>query len=605
MELSGTSAKKPLASATLGHAALLAVLTAAVGLAMAGFSSSAMTTTVINVLVTLVAVVALSTFSGNSGILSFGHAAFMAIGAQISATLTMAPRLKTRLLPDLPDFLHTLQLDFWTAAIITIVIAMLVALVIGFGLMRLPAIAFSLSTLGVLIIVNSMMTASGGITRGNQAMHSIPRETTIWVAAICAAVTIFVAYIYKHSLIGLELRASREDEAAARSLGIDVARQRLFSWVLSAGMAALAGALLAHHLTVFTPKTFYLHLSFSLIVMMIFGGISSISGAVAGTIIVSIITEVVRHFENGFDLGFVEIPHLFGLTQIALSVIILITLFRFPKGITAGREIGELFRKKLPETTPAGSGSVVAHAVLEASDVSKSYGGVTALDKVSFSVSSDEILGLIGPNGSGKSTLLACLSGTHELSGGHVRFNESDITGLPPHRIAAMGIARTFQTVRMFSELTVLENVVAGIAARLGKHNGDPEAEALALLNELRIADLAALPSADLAYGQSRRVEIARALALNPSFLLVDEPAAGMNEAETEDLLQVLRKICAERGLGLIIVDHDMHLIMRLCSRLIVLNKGQLIADGPPETVRTNPLVREAYLGTARETAAQ
>jgi branched-chain amino acid transport system permease protein len=217
-------------------------------------------------------------------------------------------------------------------------------------------------------------------------------------------------------------------------------------------------------------------------------------------------------------------------------------------------------------------------------------------------VKTDEILGLIGPNGSGKSTLLACVSGTHETTTGDVRLNDLHITSQPPHKIAQLGVARTFQSVRMFTELTVLENVVAAIAARADhSHDQNPEAEALALLEELLIADLAKSNSGELAYGQSRRAEIARALALNPSFLLVDEPAAGMNEAETENLLQVLRKLCTERGLGLIIVDHDMHLIMRLCSRLIVLNKGQLIADGPPEEVRANPLVREAYLGSARE----
>ncbi len=208
----------PVSFKTAREAGLLSALVALPAIVAATAGSAALASTVIYLLIMIVAVVALSTFSGNSGILSFGHVAFMALGAQISSTLTLDPSLKARLLPDLGHFLQSLQLGFWTAAAIAVAIVMVVALVVGIGLMRLPAVAASLSTLGVLIIVNSILTASAGITRGNQAMHSVPQYTTIWVAAISAAVTLFIAYLYKHSSRGLELRASREDEAAARSV---------------------------------------------------------------------------------------------------------------------------------------------------------------------------------------------------------------------------------------------------------------------------------------------------------------------------------------------------------------------------------------------------
>jgi ABC-type branched-subunit amino acid transport system ATPase component len=235
---------------------------------------------------------------------------------------------------------------------------------------------------------------------------------------------------------------------------------------------------------------------------------------------------------------------------------------------------------------------------LEAVDVAVEFAGLRALEGVSLRLEPGEILGLIGPNGSGKTTLVNVLTGQLAPVAGRVFCNGDDITGLPPRKIAARGIARSFQIVRLFRNLTVRENVEAGAIARgLGR----PAARAVAdrLLAEFGLDGQAGEFAGRLSYGDERRVEIARALAAAPTFLLLDEPAAGMNEVETGRLLALLAELPSAQRLGLLIIDHDMPLIMRLCHRLHVLASGRTIAEGDVATVRRSPEVIAAYLGAA------
>ena len=235
-------------------------------------------------------------------------------------------------------------------------------------------------------------------------------------------------------------------------------------------------------------------------------------------------------------------------------------------------------------------------ATLAVEGLTKDFVGLRALDSVSLTLERGEILGLIGPNGSGKTTLINVVTGFLKATEGRVRVSDVDITGWPPHKIAELGLARTFQTLKLFLGLTVLENVeVAAVSAGLPRRQARQQAyELLESLGAMRLADL---PAGALPYGQERRVEIARALATNPSFLLLDEPAAGLNEAESDDLLQTLAPIPQQTNCGMMIVDHDMRLIMRLCDRLHVLNYGKTIGEGSPDEVHRNPAVLEAYLG--------
>lgn len=240
---------------------------------------------------------------------------------------------------------------------------------------------------------------------------------------------------------------------------------------------------------------------------------------------------------------------------------------------------------------------------LNAIGISVDFSGLRALEEVSLDVRVGEIVGLIGPNGSGKTTLVNVITGQVKPISGRVLCGDEDITHLAPRQIALRGIARSFQIVRLFKNLTVAENIeTAALTQGLSRRNAGRRAQAL--MEEFKLLDFADEPAGTLSFGDERRVEIARALAGRPRFLLLDEPAAGMNEVESDALLKVLAAIPGERDLGMLIIDHDMSLIMRLCHRLHVLASGKTIGEGGVDEVRRLPAVIEAYLGTSATTEA-
>jgi branched-chain amino acid transport system permease protein len=549
--------------------------------------------------ISLIAVVGMGIYSGNSGILSFGHLSFMGIGAYVSGLLTLPAQMKIATLPKLPGWLAGTETGLLTAILVAVVVTSIFALLIGFALNRLEGSAATIATLGLLIITHGVIIGWRDVTRGSQTFFGVPRETTLWTAAIFCILALVVARLYRDSVSGLRLRAGRENAIAASAVGVRIRRERLIAWVLSAAIMALSGALIAHFLGAFSPKKFFFSDTFLLLAMLIVGGMSTVTGAVTGAVVITVVSEVLRRFESGFSFGGMDMPAIFGTTQIGIGLIILFAMFRKPEGLAGLKELEERFLPghRITRTSRAARKKIAVAdpTPLQGRNLTMRFGGLVAVNDVSITVRPGEIIGLIGPNGSGKTTLLNMLSGILVPTTGTVARGDTVLTKAPPYVVANHGLARTFQNIRLFGNLTVYQNV---LTAALSTGNGKRATErCIAAIISMGVDQFSSHDANTLSYGDQRRVEIARALACEPSLLFLDEPAAGMNREETDNLMATLQKLTKELGLGVLIVDHDLKLINQLCDRIVVLNEGTQIAEGTPAEIRQNPAVVEAYLG--------
>lgn len=558
-------------------AVLLVVLLIAPAIASGPYLVSIWTFIALN----LIVVCALDPLVGYAGQLSLGQGVFVSVGAYVSAALTTSAGWSG-----------------WAAIPVGMAAAALLALIIGIPALRLRGYYLAMVTLGFPVVFDAVMRHFSEFTGGSSGIVSVPRLSVgdapirgglpyYYLVLAFFAVVLVATWVAVHSRWGIVLRTIHADEALAKAKGIPVAKVKVAVFAASAAAAAVAGSLYVHYVQFIAPDTFGVLYSIMILVMLLVGGMGRVWGALLGAVVLMWLPELLRATSEWE-------PIVFG------SALAAVMLFA-PNGMAG------LIRRqpRMPSVAAAPSGeplrNVITKPLLSVEHLSKRFGGVTAVANVNFSIRPQEIKGIIGPNGAGKSTLLALISGLIPNDGGRVLFREQPIHEWPPHRRAAAGIARTFQHARLVRDLTIFENIRVGTYPSVRAADARQQlAITLELVREFGLDHVAGKYPSEIDQFSCRLAEIASAVASNPELLLLDEPAAGLSEAEVERLLKLLRWL-RDRGATIILVDHVMQLVLGIADSVVVLEHGEMIVETAAAELTSNERVRRAYLGEAME----
>lgn len=549
--------------------------------------------TVAAMLVSMIFAIGWNIIGGYAGQASFGQAAYFGLGAYTMTLLTGVG------VPPL--------VGMWGG----VIVAAVAALLIGLITFRLTGIYFALSTVVFPII---LMTLAIYFDVQEVSFPYKPNQGILYFApdvpevlsliALCATVAaVAISSLIENSKTGLYLHALRSDQGAAEASGVDTMAQKLLALVVSAALSAVAGALYCPAVLVLTPDgVFGLLRSVEPVIFTVFGGIGTLWGPLIGAGILHPLTYYLDTTLGG------SLPGASGLLYgIALLIVILV----FPQGLFWG--IRSAFRRHFAaKGVSMSSARAVAHAeafsapsgtttsavgppVLQIENVQKSFGGLHVLSQVTFEARKGEILGVIGPNGAGKTTLFNLINGFMPIDGGRIIVNGTDVAGLKPHQVFAHGIGRTFQMVRDFKRLTVVDNVMIPALTR-GRGRRKALEIAEEALVEVGLAERAGVMVDELSTGELRRMELARAMCGDSSVFLLDEFLGGLGGQDATAILDVIRRVRA-RGVTIVAIEHTMHAMTSLVDRFVVLNFGRIIATGTAREVAENPEVVEAYLG--------
>jgi branched-chain amino acid transport system permease protein len=563
-----------------------------------------------------VACLGLNIVLGYAGQLSLAQAAFWGVGAYTSAILTTQ-----------------LGIPVWTGMIAAFFIAAFFGVLIGIPTLKLSGHYLAMATIGFGIILQLILVNAIWLTNGSDGIPKIPSPWIgshelkapgefFYLAALSLILFTWGAIHLKDSRVGRAFMAIRENEMAAGTAGVDTTYYKIMAFSLSAGYAGFGGWLFAHSCSHYiSPDTFSFEHSVIMLVMAVLGGNGSAIGSIVGAILLTLLPEVLRFLKDsymmvyaaGIVLIMIFMPS--GIAGLVKNLPVSARLREWWKdGSTAARQVAAAASTlESPDAAPPATFSNCSgsdEVLLTVKGLAKYFGGLRAVDGVDMEIRRGKIHALIGPNGSGKTTILNMLSGLYVPTAGEILLEGKAIGGQKSHHITSQGMARTFQNIRLFRELSVLENVLIGQHSHTRSglltsvlHLPSQKAEeagmrkkALEMLAFVGLKGKELATANSLPYGQQRLLELARALASDPKLLLLDEPAAGLNAAETEALVELLFQIC-DRGITILLVEHDMSLVMNVSDHITVLNFGKKIAEGSTEEVEHNQEVIDAYLG--------
>ncbi len=539
--------------------------------------------------------------TGVAGLTSFGQAAFVGVGAYTAAYLAIK-----------------LGLSPWLTLPIGIALSVLLALALGAITLRMSGHYLPLATIAwgltIYYTISNMeflgkydgllgvppITLFGSSLGSGRGIYVL-----IWIFALVCALAVTRLL---DSRPGRAIRALKNGTTMAEAMGISTFRYKVIAFVLAAVLASISGWLFAHFQRTVNPSPFGLNKGIEYLFMAVLGGVGHVWGAFLGAGVLKIVEDQLQTL----------LPKLIGTSgnfEIIVFGLVLIAVLKYaPDGLWTFvgkwlpapqrvRDWGDAARLPLRDKPAAGE------LVLEVDKVRKEFGGLVAVNDISFQIRAGDIVGLIGPNGAGKSTTFNLITGVLSLTSGKVNFRGQSVAGLPSRLIARRGMSRTFQHVKMIPEMTVLENVALGgylrttsgtLKAILRLDRAEERslfAEAEAQLQRIGMAEQMHELAGNLALGPQRLMEIARALCTDPALLLLDEPAAGLRHKEKQALADVLRQLKRE-GLSILLVEHDMDFVMGLTDRIVVMEFGTRLIEGTPDEVQASPVVRAAYLGT-------
>jgi branched-chain amino acid transport system permease protein len=555
---------------------------------------------------------------GVSGQINLAQIAFFGVGAYTTAILTT----------------HA-GYGFWLAALLGMLATIVIGLLVGVPALRMQSHYLGIVTLGLALgFVNWITNAE--ITGGADGINGIPVPPLFGIdlsdeylyyyleMVVFAAALAFGVFVVRTRL-GRRLRAMRDDPLAAGAMGAEIPLLRMTAFTLASVYGGLAGILYAGLIRYVAPETFSITNMFLLLAMVIIGGRRSLVGCVVGAVGLILVREALVDFAVYAQLGYgvvVVLMVVFAPTGIAGIPARIAALVRRRRGHTArAGELQAFQPDSSAQTDGSGApGSAADHRetnepALDIRGLTKKFGALTALDDVSLTVRAGEIRGIVGPNGSGKTTLFNVVSGIYRPGAGRIVASGRDISHARPYQLSLWGMARTFQNLRLFSQMTVRENVLVALDRSptrsiaqyllwpLGVLRTERRltGEADRILHRYGLGEFAEAAPHSLPYGIQRRIEIARAMAGRPRLLLLDEPAAGLNGEEVGQLADIVRSISA-LGVTVVLIEHNMGLVMSLCERITVLAAGAVIAEGTPAEVAAKPEVIEAYLGDSAPT---